>query len=780
MAWQGKLTPKRPITPMAADEKSSSYLGSQTLCSTSIPLFSDTVPMARLLKDLEADDDGPRFTVKINLTPTGKNVKEDPVLRELVLDQQTPKVEIGRSSGNKSKGLCASQDNMWLNSPVVSRSHATFELIFPHRLSDKDNASKKSNETGVVSHSSKSFLDSPDSQIKHTPESQPILVVTDLGSTHGTFIDKLDRLTPNEPVELPNNCSITFGTEVIRGLMACYPRSFDVSYTVKQWEPLTPKSHLSVQKAAGVATPSTANRGYSIDYRSDEDSAMDDGGEESYFQAGQQPVESGRLVDESAPAAIPHSSRTAVGQKSSPVTSKLAPSNPTGNVALIYISDDSDEEDDDYEPMIDAHDDDESDESEHLEPSADYNASADAEYDSPSPSDSLDEYGPDYNVEEFFDDDDPNDSDVMDPADIDAYNSVDQMDPAFLEEVYGDLVSDYEDDEDKFEGVKSANNKSSGKEGASKLAVQFAEKAASEIPTWMDESVVEPVLNTPTSGQIAEASQPVKAPKSTNWLLSKVLPSPSHSLNNILNHEPTPDAIIETNVSTTDISRSDRQSDGTSDIIPETQYRANVTLSRGQQIESVLEGLKAGSVPWTGASKTGSTGSTSRLSIGNILNDTTSSTSLAPQATNSDKTSQRSSPSLMSENKKRKFDDLSEGPVHNNEDTSFEDENPLQDAQPQDPFMGSSSNDIFNCAIAHEPAYTSRFNLNAISDAKVGTPTSSRQTERTDLSRPSKRARTENTSNGPTLLRTVTTALVGAALGAVGTFALLVASAPTE
>lgn len=49
--------------------------------------------------------------------------------RELVLTAETPSAPVGRSSKNKMKGLFASHDNAFFDSPVMSRSHADITMV---------------------------------------------------------------------------------------------------------------------------------------------------------------------------------------------------------------------------------------------------------------------------------------------------------------------------------------------------------------------------------------------------------------------------------------------------------------------------------------------------------------------------------------------------------------------------------------------------------------------------------------------------------------------------
>lgn len=62
----------------------------------------------------------------ITLTPTPYG---DDIRRVITLNQDKKHVDIGRASKSASKGLAASQDNAWFDSPIMSRQHGTLSFV---------------------------------------------------------------------------------------------------------------------------------------------------------------------------------------------------------------------------------------------------------------------------------------------------------------------------------------------------------------------------------------------------------------------------------------------------------------------------------------------------------------------------------------------------------------------------------------------------------------------------------------------------------------------------
>nr|CAD11383.1 putative protein [Neurospora crassa] len=97
--------------------------------------------------------------------------------RYIVLDKQNPTLKIGRSSKLAAKGFVPSSQNGWYDSPVMSRQHAEIIADF----------------------------------------TQKRLKLRDLGSLHGTYINKSDqRLEKDEQVEIKDGDNIRFGVDVMR------------------------------------------------------------------------------------------------------------------------------------------------------------------------------------------------------------------------------------------------------------------------------------------------------------------------------------------------------------------------------------------------------------------------------------------------------------------------------------------------------------------------------------------------------------------------------------
>jgi hypothetical protein len=53
---------------------------------------------------------------------------EELEFRSVTLSAETPSLILGRSSKDESKALLPAAGNLWLTSPVISRSHARFAL----------------------------------------------------------------------------------------------------------------------------------------------------------------------------------------------------------------------------------------------------------------------------------------------------------------------------------------------------------------------------------------------------------------------------------------------------------------------------------------------------------------------------------------------------------------------------------------------------------------------------------------------------------------------------
>ena len=133
-----------------------------------------------------------RFIVSITLAPLDGSLK-----RTFTLNPSKTYIEIGRASKTASKGLAASKDNAWFDSPIMSRSHAEFSLVTkPEKV-----------------HSLWSPFGS--CQITHIP--LQALHLKDLKSTHGTYVGG-KRLTPDVDCAIKSGDHITFGQKVTSGL----------------------------------------------------------------------------------------------------------------------------------------------------------------------------------------------------------------------------------------------------------------------------------------------------------------------------------------------------------------------------------------------------------------------------------------------------------------------------------------------------------------------------------------------------------------------------------
>lgn len=110
--------------------------------------------------------------VVVTLTPHEGSDGEQP--RNFVLTRQSSTMPVGRSSKSHRKGPQPAIDNASFDCPIMSRQHARFRA----------------------------------STISRT------LYITDLGSTHGTFLD--DKKIPSGPdVLIRSGQTIMFGTKVI-------------------------------------------------------------------------------------------------------------------------------------------------------------------------------------------------------------------------------------------------------------------------------------------------------------------------------------------------------------------------------------------------------------------------------------------------------------------------------------------------------------------------------------------------------------------------------------
>ncbi|KAL9040060.1 MAG: hypothetical protein Q9214_004631, partial [Letrouitia sp. 1 TL-2023] len=145
------------------------------------------------------------FEAVITLTPTPY---DDDIRRVITLNQDKRHVDIGRASKSASKGLAASQDNAWFDSPIMSRLHGTLRLVNDH------------------------------------------VELEDGGSTHGTFI-RTKKLIQGEKYPLKTGDVIVFGATVTSGPVTYHARSFNTHILVRPWirerEPcFRAKAHKSV------------------------------------------------------------------------------------------------------------------------------------------------------------------------------------------------------------------------------------------------------------------------------------------------------------------------------------------------------------------------------------------------------------------------------------------------------------------------------------------------------------------------------------------------------
>jgi hypothetical protein len=161
----------------------------------------------------------PSCAVRVVLEATDE--AQDIRRREIFLTPEDPVVTIGRSSSTESKKIKPNVNNAWLDSPVVSRTHAQLKLV-----------------TKDTSHNSQDYASSDSA-----PWQSARLAIVDMGSMHGTFINKSKmKLTPLHETYLGRSTSVTFGTEVQRNAQTFQPRRFNLKYEVVSPYPLTPAS----------------------------------------------------------------------------------------------------------------------------------------------------------------------------------------------------------------------------------------------------------------------------------------------------------------------------------------------------------------------------------------------------------------------------------------------------------------------------------------------------------------------------------------------------------
>lgn len=113
--------------------------------------------------------------------------------RVFSLTPDKPTLAIGRSSKKGSGEYCAAHDNAYIDSPVVSRQHAQFQIVGPNAL-----------------------------------------YLVDLGSLHGTLVDNV-RLKKDVPYACSSGAVVTFGSMVTHGLVTFPARSFRISCCWRPW-----------------------------------------------------------------------------------------------------------------------------------------------------------------------------------------------------------------------------------------------------------------------------------------------------------------------------------------------------------------------------------------------------------------------------------------------------------------------------------------------------------------------------------------------------------------
>lgn len=112
--------------------------------------------------------------------------------RVLNISRSNREVLVGRASKNIDKGLTASKDNAWFDSPIMSRKHAVFTTNSQNRVRPQ-----------IVS-----FL-------PFTNYTKAVFI-QDFKSTHGTFVSGR-KLMHYENCRLANWDVITFGVKITAG-----------------------------------------------------------------------------------------------------------------------------------------------------------------------------------------------------------------------------------------------------------------------------------------------------------------------------------------------------------------------------------------------------------------------------------------------------------------------------------------------------------------------------------------------------------------------------------
>ena len=74
-----------------------------------------------------------QFKVIVNLIVQGHNCIEIPH-RSIRLDRTNNSVSLGRASKDHAKGFIATEENGWLDSPVMSREHAEIVADFDNQV----------------------------------------------------------------------------------------------------------------------------------------------------------------------------------------------------------------------------------------------------------------------------------------------------------------------------------------------------------------------------------------------------------------------------------------------------------------------------------------------------------------------------------------------------------------------------------------------------------------------------------------------------------------------
>ncbi|KAI9758905.1 MAG: TOM (translocase of outer membrane) complex component [Chaenotheca gracillima] len=116
--------------------------------------------------------------------------------RTLDFDPNVLKFKVGRSSKSENKQLVPASNNVWVDSPVMSREHAEICAMFGV------------NSTG-----------------------KPLVYIRDVSSMHGTFYNG-ERLKPCLSTFLTSKDTVTFGSEVVRGVETFQPCTFSVEINV--------------------------------------------------------------------------------------------------------------------------------------------------------------------------------------------------------------------------------------------------------------------------------------------------------------------------------------------------------------------------------------------------------------------------------------------------------------------------------------------------------------------------------------------------------------------